>query len=1327
MGKVIQSVCVAAIVAALGVGTAVGDLGWDPGNDGLGGVGNWNTTDLNWDNTPPSDTDVNVEWTGGENAVFETGSGVVTINQGGAIDVNTIVFNSPDGPYTIDAAGAGDSLKLPGQEITAITDATINARMTAGSITKFGAGTLTLNDITGLEGGIFPNGGTLILGDPAGLPGGVLGVWFGSDSTLANGSGGLMDWRGKTIVVNGNFRIGAGDAMRFLHIDPGADNRAVIIDNATEVYGFTANRSNVVFGGSGTMTLTGGNSSFYGNVYLKDDLTVVLNGTGADMLDEKLHVHDNATLRLDTDDQLGITDIRLYDSSTLDVNSRTETIKRIFLESSDARIILTTGSLTVESINAAVFGGATIDTGTSGILTILRDFTCNNSGDDSDTTTIGGSGTVSHSGDSMWKVYDNLADIDLRIDARITGNGTTSDGQLTLRGWGNNQSRTVLLTNPNNDFAMKLQSLTVLLGTVGAGGTSEIELAGYGYLGVAAGNSISLSNDIKLTGIASNDGLPGFTGEGNVTVTGRVNTGATSRNLHLTNTGLVTLSGKIGNFDDATVHELLFTGDGTIVLTNPANDYSLKVDGATVLLGASGAGGVGEIQMQSGRLGASTGTNLTLGNDIKLTHSGGFAGDGTLTVAGRINTGSSNPTLTLDNIGLVTISGGMGNFDTADIRTLTFKGTGDMTVAIPGNPINNVSLNWNSTGTLTFSGPQQLAGDFWVYDGSTVLAGNQMVSGRCYLQSGASMDVIGDQTLGSYLFVDNASLTVDGNQTMSGRLTMRTGSSVEVTGDQAVGEYLFLRDASLMVGGSQTVSGKFEFYSGSSVEVNGNQTIGGDFIVQQGGSVAIGGTQQIGGRVSVESGTFTLNGGTLVSTGRVTAESGSQIVLNDTQVTAPTVQIDPGASLSGYGTVTGKIATSAGTIITADGGRLTLGDASQFAAFNHQGEMHAGAAEIALRTKGFASLGPLTTVTGGTLSADNGIVIGPGSSVFGFGSVDAKISSGFGSTIEASGDMALGDANSYDGFYSDGSLVSGAHTVTINDRNQAVLGSLTEMGTDIADGTLVADNGLLVEFGKNVIGRGTIDTPNDELTPLTNNGTIIGDFPGDIELTGYVKGVGTLENVTVSGTLSPGFSPVRLHAINLEIAANGELLMELGGLSGGSEYDQLDVAGELHLGGTLQVSLIDGFVPGVGDTFDILDFSDLNGTEFDVLELPELAGRNIWDTSGLYTSGLLVVAEIMAGDTDGDWDVDVTDYQSFVGAFGGAGDWRTDFNGDGRTDLADFVLLRGSFGLGVASAPDAAFGATTPEPATLTLLAFGGIVLVRRRKRGLCVTATEKG
>jgi hypothetical protein len=87
------------------------------------------------------------------------------------------------------------------------------------------------------------------------------------------------------------------------------------------------------------------------------------------------------------------------------------------------------------------------------------------------------------------------------------------------------------------------------------------------------------------------------------------------------------------------------------------------------------------------------------------------------------------------------------------------------------------------------------------------------------------------------------------------------------------------------------------------------------------------------------------------------------------------------------------------------------------------------------------------------------------------------------------------------------------------------------------------------------------------------------------------------------------------------------------------------------------------------------------------------------------------------GDANGDGSVNLKDYHLLVHELGSSNRLTNDFNDDGMVDLEDFAILRGNYGYRVASAPDAEFGATTPEPATLTLLVLGGLVVLRKRRK----------
>jgi len=63
-----------------------------------------------------------------------------------------------------------------------------------------------------------------------------------------------------------------------------------------------------------------------------------------------------------------------------------------------------------------------------------------------------------------------------------------------------------------------------------------------------------------------------------------------------------------------------------------------------------------------------------------------------------------------------------------------------------------------------------------------------------------------------------------------------------------------------------------------------------------------------------------------------------------------------------------------------------------------------------------------------------------------------------------------------------------------------------------------------------------------------------------------------------------------------------------------------------------------------------------------------------------------------------------------------APDQACDFDGDGDVDVDDFAVLRAEWGWTAPPAPEPPVS-ETPEPATLSLLALGGVLMLRRRRR----------
>ncbi|MDF3128428.1 autotransporter-associated beta strand repeat-containing protein [Kiritimatiellaeota bacterium B1221] len=186
---------------------------WDGVNttpDGTvnGGSGIWDGSRTNWTNTAGN---ANASWAGGLDAVFGGTAGTVTIADGFSADAAHLDFQV--GGYELEASGSGGiSLSAQTGITTAPGTTTISAPISgAGSLAKYGAGVLVLEDANSYTGGTHLNEGELVIGDDNALGTGTLTIEDGTILSTPQPSG-FFPIAGTTdlandIVVNGDFSV----------------------------------------------------------------------------------------------------------------------------------------------------------------------------------------------------------------------------------------------------------------------------------------------------------------------------------------------------------------------------------------------------------------------------------------------------------------------------------------------------------------------------------------------------------------------------------------------------------------------------------------------------------------------------------------------------------------------------------------------------------------------------------------------------------------------------------------------------------------------------------------------------------------------------------------------------------------------------------------------------------------------------------------------------------------------------------------------------------------------------------------------------------------
>lgn len=276
---------------------------------------------------------------------------------------------------------------------------------------------------------------------------------------------------------------------------------------------------------------------------------------------------------------------------------------------------------------------------------------------------------------------------------------------------------------------------------------------------------------------------------------------------------------------------------------------------------------------------------------------------------------------------------------------------------------------------------------------------------------------------------------------------------------------------------------------------------------------------------------------------------------------------------------------------------------------------------------------------------------------------------------------------------------------------------------------------------------------------------------GTIQLDEY-EGVDLLQR---GGTIAPGPGANKsLILTNFTQRGGATTAIEIGGTEAGESYDRVAIDGNAIIDGTLQLSLIDGFVPAAEDIFSVVTSNLLFGSYQNVTNGGRVATedglasfvvnfglQSMYDPNQVVLSdfmrvilgdfnadGTLSAADIdmlqigvkdtkfdltkdglvdvadrslwaeQAGTTLGDANLDSeVDFQDFLvlsDSFGSKGGWAEgDFDGSGDIAFGDFLILADHFG----QTSGAVGASAVPEPAAGLMAGFALLGMLGFRRR----------
>ena len=591
---------------------------------------------------------------------------------------------------------------------------------------------------------------------------------------------------------------------------------------------------------------------------------------------------------------------------------------------------------------------------------------------------------------------------------------------------------------------------------------------------------------------------------------------------------------------------------GAARLTN-TNDFAANTDFGSIIIAGAGYSISGNAIDLTGDINATyaSGTS-TLDLDFVLMADATFdVASGAILVASGDISGSFG--FTKAGEGSLTVSGSntYTGATNVDAGTMTLQGGSAIGNASAVTVASNATLELNSAeeiGSLAGSGNVALGVNSLAVGGNnsdTTFAGVISGPGTLFKDGTGNFTLSGANTYTGATIINAGILTLDGNQAIADSSSVSVGlvATLALSADETIGSLFGSGNVTLGVN-SLTTGG-----DNTDTTFSGDISGTGDLTKTGTGNFTLLGENTYSGFTFVNAGTLTVASDGNLGTDAITlAENTTLSIDGDTD-------IDNSISIDGLNVLifvsSGHSAQISGIIlevggardlIKVGGGNLTLSAAN----------VYTGASEV----------------NAGTLTLSGGVAISDGSAV----------------TVASGAILALNSNEIIGSLAGVGSVNLGSSTLTTGGDNT----DTTFAGVISGSGGLTkSGNGAFTLSGNNTYGGNTIV----EAGTLVVNGVIASNSGVEVGSDATLQGNGAVSHLLNFGVVAPGTSSGILSSSDAVFESGSDLMIELGGLTVGSEYDQLDVTGEviIEFGATLSVSFIDGFQTQAGDQFIIVN------------------------------------------------------------------------------------------------------------------------------------------